>query len=124
MHEFSLALGLIERLKELAKENNAKQINKVYIRWGKLSGVIIDSFVFSFNLIKEEYPFLKSCKIIVNEEPITYKCINCGLEFEKEDFKFPTCPNCGSVNVKQLKGDAFLIEKVEMEVEDDKNKKC
>ncbi len=124
MHEFSLALGLIERLKELAKENNAKKINRVYIKWGKLSGVIIDSFVFSFNLIKEEYPFLKNCEIIVNEEAITYKCINCGLEFEKEDFKFPKCPKCDSVNVKQLKGDAFLIEKVEMEVEDDKDKKC
>ncbi len=119
MHEFSLALGLVDRLKELAKENNAKKINKVYIRWGKLSGVIIDSFVFSFNMIKEEEELLKNCEIIVNEEPIVYKCLDCSLEFEKEDFKFPKCPNCSSLNVKQIKGDAFIIEKVELETEEE-----
>ena len=123
MHEFSLALGLVERLKELAQKHKAKQIDKVYIKWGKLSGVVIDSFIFSFNLIKEEYPILKNCEIVVNEEPITYKCLNCNFVFEKEDFKFPKCPKCDSIQVKQIKGDAFLIEKVEMEV-DDEDKKC
>ena len=123
MHEFSLAVGLVERLKELAKEHKAKQIKKIYVKWGKLSGVVIDSFVFSFNLIKEEYPILKECEIVINQEPITYKCLDCGLEFEKEDFKFPKCLKCNSIKVKQIKGDAFLIEKVEMEV-DGEDKKC
>ncbi len=116
MHETSIAMGLLQSLDELAEKEKAKKITKVRVKIGKLSGIVVDSFVFAFDALKREFPKIASAELEVEEVPIEYKCLDCGKVFEVESVYFPECPECGSLNVKLLKGEELDVVDVEIEV--------
>jgi hydrogenase nickel incorporation protein HypA/HybF len=116
MHETSIAMGLLNSLSELAEKENAKEITKVRVRIGKLSGIVVDSFVFAFDALKSNYPKLKRAKLLVEEVPVKYRCLDCGNEFEVETIYFPECTKCQSVNLKQVSGEELEVVDVEIEV--------
>ncbi|WP_457678534.1 hydrogenase maturation nickel metallochaperone HypA [Thermovibrio sp.] len=116
MHETSIAMGLLSSLEEVAQREGAKRVLKVKVKVGKLSGIVVDSFVFAFNALKEQSPKLKDAELIVEEVPITYKCKDCGKEFTVETVFFPECPQCGSVNLELLAGEELQVVNAELEV--------
>ena len=116
MHETSIAMGLLQSLDELAEREKAKKITKVRVRIGKLSGIVVDSFAFAFDAIKSEYPKIASAELEIEEVPVEYKCLDCGKVFEVESVYFPECPECGSLNVKLLRGEELEVIDVEIEV--------
>jgi len=109
-------MGLLTSLEEVARREGAKRVLKVKVRIGKLSGIVVDSFVFAFNALKEQSSLLKSAELEVEEVPITYRCRECGEEFECESVFFPECPKCGSVNLELLKGEEMEVVNAELEV--------
>jgi hydrogenase nickel incorporation protein HypA/HybF len=116
MHETSIAIGLLNSLSELAEKEKAKEITKVRVRIGKLSGIVIDSFVFAFDALKGDYPKLKKAELLVEEVPVKYCCLDCGNEFEVDTIYFPECPKCQSVNLKLVSGEELEVVNVEIEV--------
>ncbi len=116
MHEASLAMGMAQNLIDVARRNGAKEVLKVRVKIGPLSGVVIDSFVFAFDAIKREHPLLKNTKLEVLESTARYICLDCGKEFETKDVRFPECPNCGSLNLKMVSGDELEVVDIEIEV--------
>ena len=54
MHEFSLAQGLMQQLKELAKQHNVQKICTVRVAIGTRSGIVVDSFSFGFEVMAKE----------------------------------------------------------------------
>jgi hydrogenase nickel incorporation protein HypA/HybF len=116
MHEASIAMGLINSLMQMAERENAKEILKVNVRIGKLSGIVVDSFVFAFNALKQQFPKLKNAELCVEEVPIKYRCRDCGEEFEVETVLFPECPKCGSVNLDLISGEELEVINAEIEV--------
>ncbi len=116
MHEASIAMGLLNSLEELAESENARRIVKVKVRIGKLSGIVIDSFVFAFNALKERSPKLKETELIVEEVPLKYRCRECGEEFSCETVFFPECPKCKSANLELISGEELEVVNAEIEV--------
>ncbi len=116
MHETSLAMGLLDSLNQMAEKEKAKKVLKVRVKIGKLSGIVVDSFVFAFNALKEQFPKLAGAELIVEETPILYRCNECGKEFEVETVFFPECPQCGSINLKLLSGEELEVVDAEIEV--------
>jgi hydrogenase nickel incorporation protein HypA/HybF len=116
VHEVSIALGMIEELARIARENDAKKITGVKLKIGKMSGIVTDSLIFAFDAIKLEHPFLSSAEVSVEEVPLVYACSKCGKEFETEDLSFTACPGCKSYKLKILSGEEQHIENVEVEV--------
>ena len=116
MHEVSIALGMVEELKRIARENNADKITLIKLKIGKMSGIVTDSLKFAFDAIKLEHPLLLSAEILINEVPLIYKCNDCSSTFETEDIHFPSCTKCESYNLKLISGDEQHIENVELEV--------
>jgi len=45
VHEVSIALGMIEELLRIAGENNAKNVIKVKLKIGGMSGIVTDSLI-------------------------------------------------------------------------------
>ena len=104
MHEVSIALGMVDELTRIARENNAKKITLIKLKIGKMSGIVIDSLKFAFDAIKLEHPIMTSAEIIINEIPLIYECNECNTKFETEDIYFPECTNCKSYNLMVISG--------------------
>ncbi|MBI5741261.1 MAG: hydrogenase maturation nickel metallochaperone HypA [Nitrospirae bacterium] len=115
MHEVSIALGMIDELTRLARENNAKKITNVKLRIGKLSGIVTDSLIFAFDAIKPEFPILASALISIEEVPLVYECRKCGKAFETDNLSFTSCPVCESYSLKLVSGEEQYIENLEVE---------
>jgi len=116
MHEVSIALGMIEELEKIARENRATKVLKVNLKIGRLSGIVTDSLMFAFEAMKHEHPLLLSAEIVINEIPLVYRCNECNHTFETEDMYFPACPGCESYNLNIISGEEQHIENVEVEV--------
>lgn len=117
MHELSIAMGMVEELMRIARENNAKKITTVNLKIGRISGIVIDSLKFAFDAIKFEYSFISDAEILIEEVPVMHECNNCGNIFETvETLYFSSCPKCSSYNLKLLSGDEMHIKNLEVEV--------
>ncbi len=116
MHEVSIALGMVDELMKIARQNNAKKITNVKLKIGRMSGIVTDSLIFAFDAIKPEYPMLSESEIIIEEVPLVYKCNECHISFNTDDIYFPACANCKSYNLKLVSGEEQHIENVELEV--------
>ena len=66
MHEFSLAQGLMEQLNDLAGRHGAKKIFIVRVDIGTRSGIVVDSFVFGFEVLARENPLTDKAVLEVN----------------------------------------------------------
>ncbi len=115
MHELSIAVGMIDELTRIARENNAKKVTNVKLKIGKMSGIVTDSLLFVFDAIKLEYPLLNSTAIFIEEVPLIYECNNCKNIFEANDNYFSSCPECKSYSLKILSGEEMNIENMEIE---------
>ncbi|RJQ50584.1 MAG: hydrogenase maturation nickel metallochaperone HypA [Nitrospiraceae bacterium] len=107
---------MVEELKRIAAENNAKKVTNVKLKIGKMSGIVTDSLIFAFDAVKLEHPLLSSATISVDEVPLVYACSKCGKAFETDDLYPASCPDCNSYNLKILSGEEQHIENVEVEV--------
>jgi len=115
VHEASIAASLISSLEEVVKREGAKRAVKVLVRVGKGSGIVIDSFKFSFDALKKNSSALSEALLVVEEVPLLFRCNECSAEFEREDFIFPTCPSCGSFSVSQIAGEELEVISAELE---------
>lgn len=115
MHELSIAMGMIDELTRIARQNNARKVITVKLKIGKMSGIVIDSLRFAFDAAKLEYPLLNSTEIFIEEVPLIYECNNCKNNFKTDDIYFPSCADCKSYNLKILSGEELHIENLEVE---------
>lgn len=116
MHEVAIAMGMVDELIRIGRENNAKKITAVRLKIGRLSGIVTDSLKFAFDAVKLEHPVLLNAELTINEVPLIYECNDCKKSFDTDNFYFPACPECDSFNLKLVSGEEQDIENVEMEV--------
>ncbi len=115
MHEMSLVQGLFEQLKSLAAENNASRIVKVTMEIGPISGVVVDSFRFGFEILSSQEPMFRDAELVIEVPEVAYTCTSCAhVQFtagERPD----QCSACGEFFLTPKGGDDLLLKQVEME---------
>ena len=116
MHEVAIAMGMVDELLRIGRENKAKRITAVSLRIGKMSGIVTDSLKFAFDAVKLEHPELLTAEVTINEVPLIYECNDCDKSFEADNFHFPACPECDSYNLTLISGEEQDIENIELEV--------
>ncbi len=120
MHELSLAQGLIDQLVQLAAENNASRVVMVRVRIGPLAGVVVDSFRFGFDAIKDMFSVTREAVLELDCPPAGYRCLSCGRVDDYCRSVDVPCPGCGEKGKPFPVGDDDLILlQVELEEEDD-----
>jgi len=117
MHEMSIMASLFSILQEKAEEQNAKRILSITIRVGALSGVEPDLLSFAFEAFAQGTN-AEGAKFIVNKAEMIGRCRSCGNDkFEFSRFIL-TCPRCESLDVEVLGGDELLVERMEVEIDE------
>ena len=112
MHEYSIVQSLLESCEQHARENDAKEVTKVVVKIGVLSGVEPDLLKTAFDTFKEK-TVCNNAIFVMNIQKISIKCLKCGKIsiLEKNEFQ---CPDCKSVNIDVTDGEDMYLMSLEM----------
>ena len=109
MHELSLTHSIVESIAERFPDS---RVTLVRLEIGRLSGVVVDSIRFCFDLVAEA-TVLDGARLEVVEPPGRGRCRPCRHEFDADD-PIVLCPACGGANVEVLGGRELRILSVEV----------
>ncbi len=113
MHEYSIVQSLLESCEEHANANDSKNVVKVIVKIGVLSGVEPDLLQTAFDTFKEKTVCDKA-EFIINHQKVVIACLSCDEESTLEKNEF-LCPKCQSNQVKVIDGEDMYLMSLEME---------
>jgi hydrogenase nickel incorporation protein HypA/HybF len=113
MHEYSLMQTLLAQIREIARENRARNVTEITVAVGPLSGVepLLLEGAFSQLAIGE---LLASARLRIELVPLIIECEACRQTSELTDFVF-ACPLCGCEQTRVTNGDTFILRNVVLE---------
>jgi hydrogenase nickel insertion protein HypA len=114
VHEFSLAQGLYSQLLQLAEQHQAIKIAIVRVDIGSLSGIVIDSFSFGFEVLAAENTLTKKAVLEISVIDPVYICLDCDTTLQT-DLAPSTCSGCGAKHLIRERGEELILTQVEME---------
>lgn len=92
MHEFSMAIEVINLAQREAAKRKANTIQEITIEVGDLSGVDADAFESALGLLVKD-SILDQALVSLVRTPGMGKCNSCNDEFEM-NHRMATCPKC------------------------------
>ncbi len=107
MHEFSLAVEVINLAQREAEKSNAREIKEITIEVGDLSGVEADAFGSALDLLVKD-SILDHAVVNIHKMPGKGKCAACNLEFEMTH-RMAACPKCRCFPSEINGGDQFRV---------------
>jgi hydrogenase nickel incorporation protein HypA/HybF len=107
MHEFSLAIEVINLAQREAERNIAETIQEIVIEVGNLSGVEADAFESALGLLVKE-SILENANINIIRTSGKGKCNACNSEFEM-NHRMATCPKCQCFPSEISGGEEFRV---------------
>ena len=113
MHEFSIALNIVEIAEKSAKENHATKINEVEIEVGEVSGVIHEALEMALQSAVNG-TMLEKAKLVIHNIKAKAICNQCKKEF-KPDNLVTVCPVCGSFGIDILKGKEMRVKSIHID---------
>jgi hydrogenase nickel incorporation protein HypA/HybF len=108
VHELSLTVGVVDAVVERLGET---KVTALRLEIGRLSGVVVDSVRFCFDLVAAGTS-VEGARLEIDEPPGRGRCRRCGREFDMPGLLAP-CP-CGSVEMDLVGGQELRITGVEV----------
>lgn len=113
MHEFSIALNIVDIATETARANKAEKVNEVEVDVGEMSGVIYEALEFALDsAIKGT--ILENARFKLNRIKAGAVCHDCRHNFEPEDY-LSVCENCGSSNIEIVRGKEMRVKSINVD---------
>ncbi|EAH7596552.1 hydrogenase maturation nickel metallochaperone HypA [Campylobacter upsaliensis] len=113
MHELSIVESLITLCEENATTQNAKEIDEIYVKIGRLSGIETTLFKRCFETFKENSTLCQNAKLFIEIAELEILCLSCGEKSILKENVFQ-CPQCQSVDLKVLDGDEMVLMRLVM----------
>jgi len=113
MHEMSVAQNIIEIILDHVQHGAEEKVKKVRLKMGELSGIVPDSLLFCFDILKNGSP-LRNAYVDIEYVPITAKCSSCNKTSQLEYGIF-FCPSCHSSDIEILTGKELNIVDIELD---------
>jgi hydrogenase nickel incorporation protein HypA/HybF len=108
MHEFSIAMNIVDIAAEYAEKEKAEVIREIEIEVGELSGVVIEALEFALESAVKD-TILTHAKIVTKVIRGRARCINCHHEYPTDDL-FKRCPRCKSCAPDIIKGKELRVK--------------
>ncbi len=112
MHEFTIVQSMLDLCEKHAK---GKEVDRVVVSIGALSGIEPHFLEDSFDVFKEN-SVCKNATLDINLIDITILCNSCRTKSKVENYNF-FCPKCNSGDTKILSGQEMNIEYLELKEE-------
>ncbi|ADC89674.1 hydrogenase nickel insertion protein HypA [Thermocrinis albus DSM 14484] len=114
MHEMSIVQNLLQLVEMYAEREGAKDVRRIEVVVGVLSGVEPHLLRIAFDTFKEG-TVAQNAQLDLVVEKLRLWCNSCNTQVEKEELDM-ICPLCGSVDTRVVGGDELLLKSIEMEV--------
>lgn len=112
MHELSIVASLIELAEDNLKAQKAKEITKIVVKIGRLSGVETELFERCFETFKQD-SLAKNATLEIELGEVIGEC-ECGFKgLIKENVFY--CPKCKGKDLKITEGEELYLMRLEME---------
>ncbi len=113
MHELSITEQLLKVVLEHARKASAKEVLKVNVVIGELTGFVNESVEFYFEILSKGTEAEKA-SLVIARIPARARCHNCGKEFQPDGSGW-NCPHCGGLIDEVLTGRELYVESIEVE---------
>jgi len=132
VHEFSTAVGVVETVLDVARQNNATKVKKIELVVGEFTMLNDDQLKFSFE-IASEGTIAEGAEVIIKKQKGEIECLDCQYKGEiadrekKEELdhfvvdlvNIFECPKCHSNRTKISGGRDIYVNNIEIELEDE-----
>lgn len=112
MHEFSIALSIVDISEEEVAKANTVFVEKIELEIGELAGIEIDALNFVWDAAVKNTVLEKAKKSIRIIKGIS-ECIDCSTQFPANRL-FSQCPSCKSMLTNVVSGKELKIKKIVM----------
>lgn len=113
MHELGIVLNVIDRVEEIAKENNVKKVTKLTLEIGEVSSIVPSYFSDCFEWAKKKTDYMKDTELeMIILEGLSY-CRDCKKTYKTTKYA-KKCPHCGSDDTYLVTGDEMRIKDIEV----------
>jgi hydrogenase nickel incorporation protein HypA/HybF len=113
VHELSIAISIVEGAAEEAERHPGKSVDAVRLQLGKLSGVVKEALLFSYDLACEGTP-LEGSRLVIEEIPAVIYCRKCGDEHVIDSIQAFICPRCQEPSADVVCGRELTITGLEL----------
>ncbi len=112
MHELSICQGLMTKVEQVALENGATLVEKIYLSVGPLSGVEPPLLERAFEIARLG-TIAESAQLDIQTGPIIVACSECGASSEVRLYHL-VCGSCGNWRVRVTRGEELLLLRLEL----------
>lgn len=113
MHEFSIALSIVEIVDKYAEKAGASVVNEIEIEVGELSGVVLEAMEFAMeSAIKGTKA--ENANVVIHFLKGRGQCLYCKMEFDLQNL-FDPCPFCGSFNPEVKQGKELRVKAINVD---------
>lgn len=116
MHEFSIAVSIIEIAEAEAQKAKAVKVKELILDIGTMSGVEFYALDTAMEMAVKN-TMLEKSSIKINKIQAKAKCTECAKEFDI-DHVYDPCPYCQSLYHELLTGKELQIKSIVVDVED------
>jgi hydrogenase nickel incorporation protein HypA/HybF len=114
MHEFSIAMSIIEIAEKEARKENGTAITELILDIGTMSGIEFPALETALEMAVKD-TLLEKATIRVNKIQARAKCTGCAHEFDI-DSTFDPCPKCNSFYHEILAGKELQVKSLVVDV--------
>ena len=112
MHEVGLIQNAVALALATARERGARQVHRLRLRIGTMSGVVPEALQFAFEVVCRGTP-AEGATLEVESVPPVCWCAPCAAEFPSDDF-LGECPRCHAVSGELRHGTEVELAAVEV----------
>lgn len=114
MHELGVVFHVIQKVDEVAKENDIKEIKSVTLQIGEVSTVIEEYLrkCWKWSVENKSEIMTEATELIVEKIHAVTFCEDCEQTYPTVEYG-KKCPHCGSVHTYLLTGNEFNIKEIE-----------
>ncbi len=110
MHEYSLALSVLDIAETYSKKANSNKIIEVEIEVGEVSGVVPEALEFALENLKND-SIITNAKIRIHIQKAQAKCLSCNKTFQTSQL-YTDCPACHSYEIEFLSGKELRVKSI------------
>jgi hydrogenase nickel incorporation protein HypA/HybF len=114
MHELSIAMSLIELVREESTARQLSKIRRVHLKLGALSGVVKTALVGAYEIAREG-SVLAGAELVIEEAPIVIYCPSCCGESTADSAQYLCCCRCGTLAAEIMSGRELELTALEVE---------
>jgi hydrogenase nickel incorporation protein HypA/HybF len=113
MHELAITQSMLDLVLEQAEKAGAKEVGKINLVIGKMTGVVEQCVQFYFGFLSRG-TLAEGAALSFTMVPTTARCRGCDRHFELREFDW-TCPYCQSNNIEIVAGKELFVESIDVE---------